>query len=1100
VATLPADAPPPRAFVGRGTELATLAAAVADAGAGRGRCVLVSGDAGIGKTRLVEEAMAALERPERVLWGRCHEPEGAPAYWPWIQVLRTWMRRQDREALRAQMGDGAGDLARLVPALRDRLGGVVEPPRLEPEPARFRLFDAVATFLRRAAADGLVAIVLDDLQWADSETLLLLGFVAEEIGRARVLLIGTYREVELQQATAVPRILADLARVGMRIPLGGLVTADVGRIVETVGTLAPSPRLVETIHRATEGNPFFVTEIAELLRVEHGPGTAARTANRLRLPDTLRETIRRRLDPLPAESQRILTAAAVLGRDFDLSALAAATGATPEDTLVCLEPALAIGLVARVAGQPGRYRFGHALLQHALIDDLPIAERARLHRQAGEAIESAYASDLAPWLGDLAHHFLQAGDSAALTKAATYATGAGDRAMNALGFEEAAGHFERALHAERRAGGTPRTRLDLLLRFGEAQSSAGDEDGARATLLEAARLARDLRDPRAFATAATRYADARAETGLADETAIGLLEEALAALPPDSPARPYVLGPLAAALYFSPDTERREALSREAVEAARQIGDLRALAIALTTRHFVLWRPGTATERLALATEAMRVAAEAGAVDIVSEARAWRILDLFELEAIDEADRELAQHAADAERLVVPRYRWHATLARGARAFLAGDLQAAEALALGAFGVRQSHGGNNAEQFFGVQMFYLRRAQGRIAEVADTIMDFAARQTFLPIWRCGAALVEADLGRSARARRILDDLAPNGFAILPHDGNLLPSLAALAEVCDLIGEPTHAATIHDRLAPYASTSIVAGTSAAVVGPVARYLGLAALAAGRVADAVAYLEDATARSRRLGAPAEEAWAAFGLARALAARGAAGDAARAASLRADAAAIATRVGLGGLLARLGPGRPAVAPVAGARRASLRREGDYWTIRCGNEVARLKDTKGLAYLDVLLRHPGDEFHSLDLAGGAAGERIQGGDSGEALDEDARRAYRRRLRELEAALAGDDATDALRAEAAAIERELARGTGIGGRVRGGCFGAEGARRAGSDAERARLNVTRAVAAVVKKIAADCPALGRHLRTAVRTGVFCRYEPEPAFPVSWEP
>ncbi len=1084
------QSPADRPFVGRATELGTLRNALDAARSGRGGCVLVTGDAGIGKTSTVTEVLRDLP-PARVLWGRCQEIEGAPAYWPWSQALRALVRQHSADAARALAGPAAPQLARLVPAFgtgSDEQPGSADE---EPETARYRLFDAVAGLLRRFGNDGAFAVVLDDLHWADSESLLLLDFVATEVRDAQVLLVGTYRDAELGTSTTAARLLAGLSRAASRIPLRGLDASGVGDLLAAARGEPPAPALVASVHQATAGNPFFVGEIGELLRAEHPTGDGGARVG-FRVPDTVREAIRRRLDGLDDESRTLLRHAAVLGQEIDVEVLSAIAGRSTTDVLGALDPAVRRG-VLQPGGHPGAYRFPHALLQDALAAELTPLEQARAHLQAGEAIERIHRGDVDAVAGELAHHFLQAGAVGGLPKAVTYASRAGDRAMATLGFEEAAGHYERALAAERAAGSDPARRLDLLLEFGHAQRLAGDEDGARATLLEGAKLARERGDATALARAALHVAAARAETGSVDPLVIGLLEDALPAVgTADSVLRARLLGMLAGALYFAADGTRRDALSIEAVAVARRVGDPAALAASLVNRQFVLWRPGTVVERLTLIDEAIAIADRAGHPDTAAWARAWRIVDLVELGRFAYADVELTRHAADAERIRLPLSLWHATLVRAARALFDGRLDEAEQLAMQARAQRQDRARNNAEQFFLLQLFHVRAAQGRLAEIAEPLRAFTGRAGLPPIWRCGIAAVDATLGHTDAARRITADLAAADFAALPRDCNWLPALASLAEVCDLTADAEHAARIYPLLQPHADLTIVSGLCAVINGFVRRFLGVLALTAGQLNDAVQHLDKALGLARNVDASAEVVRAAVALARALTARARPGDLERAQALRTEARTTAAARGLHGLVAALGDGESrAAAPSPTATTGTLRREGDVWTIRCGNEVTRLRDAKGMGYLQALLRHPTVEVHALDLARGATGERTYAGDAGEAVDDDARRAYRRRHDELTAALATATGSDAarLRSEQAALERELKRATGLGGR----------ARRTGSDAERARLNVTRALDAVVKKVSTDCPRLGRHLERAVRTGTFCAYEPDPGFPIDWD-
>jgi hypothetical protein len=382
------------------------------------------------------------------------------------------------------------------------------------------------------------------------------------------------------------------------------------------------------------------------------------------------------------------------------------------------------------------------------------------------------------------------------------------------------------------------------------------------------------------------------------------------------------------------------------------------------------------------------------------------------------------------------------------------------------------------------------------------------RHAALPIWRAGLALLHVDAGRPEAAQRALDVLAAERFADYPRDANWIPLLAIAGEVASAVGDTERAAVLLDLLAPYADRMIVLGTGVACWGSVARVLGALATTLGRWDEADTLLARALAAHVRANAPILVALTQVDQARLLDARG---EQTRAGELLAEAAAVAQTLGLARIAARVAAAqvgeKPAAAAVADA--ASLRKEGEYWTVAHAGTAVRLKDTKGLAYLATLLAHPGREFHVLDLGGGEAGD-VAGsasvaaqaglrasdlGDAGDVLDANARGAYRRRLDELREELAeAERFNDSGRAERAREEMEflageLARGVGLGGR----------SRKAASAAERARQNVTRAILAVIRKIADGCPALGQHLQANVHTGTFCRYEPDPRLPFRWE-
>src|SRR5215468_2071669 len=617
-------------FVGRVGEREALAAHIAAAQQGRGCVILVSGEPGVGKTRLVEEAVARVA-PGRVLWGRCQEIEGAPAFWPWIQVLRAYVRATPGDRLRAELGDDVAELARLVPGIRTRCPDVAAPQEetLDAETARFRLFDAVAMFLRTIAATELLVLVLDDLHWADHESLLLLAFVARELREQRLLVLGTYRETELRQAAAAAGVLGDLARASRRLELAGLTSEDVGQYVSAACGRMPTTETVEAILRATAGNPFFVTEVVQLLHSQGRLDESAPGSWRLDIPEGVRETIRRRVEPLSDTGRRVLAAAAVIGREFDIDLLARVVGLPPEGIRRELEAATRLGVIQERAERPGGFRFAHALVQDALVAELGAEVRAELHRDAGAALEALHGDALDPVLGDIARHYFEAAPLGTLSKAIEFAIRAGQHAFGQLGYEEAAGHFERALQASRGTTVSTDARLSILLPLGSAQQAAGDAEGARATLIEAAQLARDLGYPHILTLALTTAPGV--ETGTVDWTLVRLLEEAIGLLGPrDARDRIILLAQLSRSLYFA-DAARRHAYSEEALAIARRRNDDVALLAALHARQLALWEPGEVRRRRDIGEELLALATATRDPVVTAQALGWRILDHLEL-------------------------------------------------------------------------------------------------------------------------------------------------------------------------------------------------------------------------------------------------------------------------------------------------------------------------------------------------------------------------------------------------------------------------------------------------------------------------------------
>jgi predicted ATPase len=346
---------------------------------------LLAGDPGIGKSRLAHEAAArARDRGFKVAWGRCWEAGGAPTYWPWVQSLRALVRGAGSEQLRSQLGSGAPFVAQIVAEVAEVLLDVGPPPPAGAEAGRFRLFDAVATFVRNAGAMQPLMLVLDDLHAADAPSILLLRFVARELGDARVLVLGAYRDVELDRDHPLAVALAELSRepAARHVPLPGLAEAAVARLVQEITGVIPREGVVAAMHRCTEGNPLFVGEAARLLAAEGRLERADDPAGlRLAIPAGIREVIGRRVARLPEQCRRVLGLASMFGREFSLPALGQLSGFSTGELLDILDESIATGMVAAVPGAPGRLRFTHALIRDTLYDRFPGGERLRLHQR-----------------------------------------------------------------------------------------------------------------------------------------------------------------------------------------------------------------------------------------------------------------------------------------------------------------------------------------------------------------------------------------------------------------------------------------------------------------------------------------------------------------------------------------------------------------------------------------------------------------------------------------------------------------------------------------------------------------------------------------------
>jgi DNA-binding SARP family transcriptional activator len=462
-------------FVGRAHETARLGDALDDALAGRGRLVVLTGEQGIGKTRIaMEVGEEARRRGALVLWGRCYEREGAPPFWPWVQALRAYAATCDPAFVRSQLPRQAALVAELVPDLRERVPELETwPSPHDPAEARFQLFDAVATLLGRAARVTPLVIVLDDLHASDAGSLLLLEFVARELAGARVLLVGTCRDAELRRGHPLVGTLAELTRERLfeRVSMGGLSEPEVREFIEATIDSPLPPALARTVHQRTEGNPLFVTEVVRLVMHERSLVDRAGRDWSVRVPESVRDVIRRRLDRFSPQCNEVLRLAAVLGREFDLEQLRVLFGEASVDELLSLiDEACAAQAVEEVPEVIDRYRFTHGLIQETLLEELAATRRVRLHARIAEALEALYGEEVDEHAAELAHHFAAARGVLGSRGLIRYSRVAGEQALAAHAFDEALAHFRRALDAKR--GETMDDEAAWLL-FGLARSEFG---------------------------------------------------------------------------------------------------------------------------------------------------------------------------------------------------------------------------------------------------------------------------------------------------------------------------------------------------------------------------------------------------------------------------------------------------------------------------------------------------------------------------------------------------------------------------------------------------------------------------------------------------
>ena len=900
-------------LVGRSAELGVLSDSWRDAVAGARRLVLVTGDAGIGKTRLAAEmARRAREDGAVVLYGRFDEDALAP-YQPVVEMVRGWSSGSSLEPLRERLGGRAAELGILFA----ELGPPPDEHTGDPDGRRLRLFEAIAALLGEAGTREPLVLVFDDLHWADRPTLQLLRHLVRAPHPRRMLLLGTYRDAELEAGHPLLELATAVRREGTltRVALSGLDEPEVAELVSALGVESAEPSFLEALHGETEGNPFFIEEVVRHLRAGGGRVHATGSLTEAGVPDGVREVTARRLRRLGAPTRQALQVAAVIGREFEFDVLAAVTP-LDDDVLVS---ALEEGVEARVlreADRVGRYAFTHALVRATLYDGLSQLRRARLHGRVGEAIRTLRAADLDPWLPQLAYHFAQAAPVEEPDRAIEHALAAAHRADRLLAWEEAAQHHRAALRVRELTGAPDdAVRAGMLLDLGASEERAGMESEAHGTAHAAAVLARRLGDAKLLARAALGLAGQWSILGRVDEERVAVLEEALAGLgSQDDGLRARLLARLALELYYSGDPSRRLSLSKEAVDLARRLGDPRTLAACLDARHYALWQPENVEERLAVAAELRRVAEETRDPELELEGAGWTVVDLLEIGDMVGADVQIAAASKLADALHRPLWRWWTSQLRCTRAQIIGDFEAAERLADETLEIGRHGQAENAVNAYAQAMFNIRREQGRLAEVEPAVRRFIDIYPALVAWRAALALLLVELDRVDEARTEFELLAADE---LPRDANWLIGVTLLAEVCGELGDGARAEGLYALLEPYTGRNVLVGRAATCNGSASRLLGILAGAMRAWELAEAHFIDALAMHERMGARPWVARTQLAYAEMLLTRRRRGDRGRARELLDAAAGTADALGMAVVAARARAFAPAAGGAVGAPR---------------------------------------------------------------------------------------------------------------------------------------------------------------------------------------
>ncbi|WP_189210792.1 ATP-binding protein [Actinokineospora fastidiosa] len=952
------------AFIGRDHPAGVLRGEVDRVRDSHGGLVLVTGEAGIGKTTLVTTAADEARRQGTlVLSGSCWDSDSVPGLWPWVQVVRA-LRRAATEDEWARAEEAAGDA---LPVLLGERPGETS--------GEFPLFDAVTSALVAVSQSRPVMVVLDDLHWADAASVRLLAFAAQHAWFERLLLVGTYRDVDIE-GTGHPLepLLLSLVSKATTLTLTGLTVDEVGDLITLTGVDRPAPELVAEVHRRTGGNPFFVEQTA---RLWHGTQTGA-------VPPGVRDAVRRRLEALSDDTHRLLAWAAVLGREFDAALLAAATGRA--DVERRLNRAIAARLIAPVG--PGRYGFVHDLVRETLEDD---QDRRAAHAAVARALDDDPVLAATVFPADRARHAHGGVPDYPAERAVDLLAAAARDAMSRLSTEESAAHLRRAIPLA-----APERRVALLVQLGESYIHGNEVERAWAHLREAAEIARGLDSARPLARVAVtlhRHGPPR-ESRLTDE----VVRE----------AHRRIYGREETDTTSPLETVFRE-LVFQATAIARSGADEESLSVGLWAQHDMVLGLGSAAERVRLTGELTDLARAAGDRDMEWFAASMRWVALLEL-----GDPAYLDQFRDTAALTdhSPRNQLSSRIDHTIIDTLAGRFARAGEL-LDGFTEDDLPDCHNMIAY--MRWVWLLR-QGRHGEAGAVLGEPMAGFEHPDLL---AAITAAEQGRTEAALRYVRATVPRADTLF--GGHLRPLwLRALAQTAALARDTELIKLARKELADHSGSWLVALYGFDVSGPVDLWLGVLDLAERRWDDAIAHLtaaaDSAEAMDARPWAVDARAW----LVKAYAGRGE-----DTTALSAQIAADAERLGM----TQHSAAEPDV--------PQFRREGPVWSLAFGGTHVHMPDTKGLRDLHALLANPGTDIPAAHLLDPQATAAVRTVGADDMLDERAKAEYRRRLDRLDAEIdhhtaLGDDArAAALDRERAALLDHLRLAAGLSGRTR---------------------------------------------------------------------
>jgi DNA-binding winged helix-turn-helix (wHTH) protein/tetratricopeptide (TPR) repeat protein len=893
--------PSGRAFVGRESELAQLGVARAEAFAGHGNLVLVSGPPGIGKSTLLEHFFErANSLGTEVHWGRCFEAQGTPPYWPWPELLRSYADRHGTSSVTALAADDLAEIASIAPGLSSRLGA--PPSEVAEGPySAFRALDAIARFWRRASERAPLALVLEDVHLAESAALDLLFYLQRLLWDSKLLLVATCRSAEGRDRKQLRALLDGELAHARTLLVSGLTKSEVSRWFDSLGGAADARELSERVARTTDGHPLLITNLLRALPSDFGAADLEQAlARELFIPENLSTSIGKELERLQPEVIDLVKTASVLGEELWLPVLADLMQVAPADLGPALDRALRAGVLQR--HESGRLRFTHALIREHLYRELDAAHRLSLHAIAASAF-SARLADHPELVIEAAHHAVAASPCVRVDETVELLVKAASWARRRLAFGLAAEHLGFALQTLDLGGPAPRKRAGLLLDLAQNLHLAGRAEEAVRAYQELYELSAANDDHNGKAESLVGEYDVRREAIIADGVFQQRLRDTLQGCVKRGPQLAKLLATSVVVTPFLEATESRSRSLEIALHAARESGDLAARLASLHAASRVEFYDD-ATRALPLADEFKEVAARGAALDKLVDATMWRADCLLRLGRGMEFAREVSQLEDLASRIASPQFSYIPVLYQCLSRYLAGDLAGAQRAARAAWAIGAPSLGILADALFSAQLQWvaldmdgavrtdlLREAIERADFVLtrlpgfDTLRMFTARARF-------------EVGDAAEAERWLDQARTNGSFLQRSERNGLLCASAVAHVACRRGDRVAAAALRRVLRPFAGLQVTGAYAVCTGGPVSHWLGRLDLVLGD-GEATGHFERAIAESERACSRTWKAWSELGLAEALSKRGTGEDLERARALREGVRRTATELDLPRLL---------------------------------------------------------------------------------------------------------------------------------------------------------------------------------------------------------